>query len=115
LKDLEAEAKKKFIELLAFSKPGDISEKREISDEEVTFFREQNVCIVCRGNILYYNFMCDCSALYCEKCAHAIENAENACWACNTPIDDSKPSTPFEKKVIEETAQEFGKKNKGKK
>jgi hypothetical protein len=106
MKKMEAEAKMKFVELLAMSNPGDISHHRHPSEEEVSFFREQNVCIVCRGDILYYNFMCDCHALYCEKCAHAIEDAENACWACNSPIDESKPTTPFEEEIIEERAQE---------
>ena len=115
VKELEAEAKKRFIELLALSKPGDISHHRHPSEEEVSFFREQNVCIVCRGNILHYNFICDCTALYCEKCAHAIEDEENACWACNSPIDESKPTTPFEEEIIEERAKDFEKAHKGKK
>jgi hypothetical protein len=59
--------------------------------------------------------MCDCTALYCEKCAHAIENAENACWACNVPLDESKPSTPFEKEILKERTKEFKKIHKSKK
>ena len=31
------------------------------------------------------------------KCAYALTNLENACWVCNNPFDDSKPSKPFEK------------------
>ncbi|MFX1307766.1 MAG: hypothetical protein ACFFDG_13220, partial [Promethearchaeota archaeon] len=41
-----------------------------------------------------------CDALYCENCARALSNAENACWVCNEPIDKSKPSKPF--KLTEE-------------
>ena len=115
VKEIEAEAMKKFVELLVISKPGDLSHHRHPSEEEVSFFREQNVCIICRGNILHYNFICDCTALYCEKCAHAIEDAENACWACNRPIDESKPTTPFEEEIIEERAKDFEKAHKGKK
>ena len=38
------------------------------------------------------HFMCKkCDALYCENCARALINMENACWVCNEPIDESKP------------------------
>jgi len=41
--------------------------------------------------------------MYCEKCARALIDSENACWVCNLPMDKSKPSKPFkiEEEVIE--------------
>lgn len=73
-----------------------------ITEEEVTYYREQKICLVCKGNVGgFNNYICTaCDALYCENCARALSNAENACWVCNEPIDKSKPSKPF--KIIEE-------------
>ena len=36
-----------------------------------------------------------CDALYCIKCSDSLSNLENACWVCNTPFDESKPTKPF--------------------
>jgi len=50
--------------LLGFTKPA------EITEEEVTYFREQQICIVCKGTIKgFNNFICNCKAIYCKKCA----------------------------------------------
>jgi len=71
----------------------------EISEEEVTFYREQRICLVCKGKIIGFNYICSkCDALFCEKCARTLSNLENACWVCNSPFDPSKPSKPFQKK-----------------
>ncbi len=41
-------------------------------------------------------YMCPvCDALYCFNCSQAIADLENACWACNAPIDESKPVKPY--------------------
>ena len=54
--------------------------------------------------------MCtDCGTFYCTKCSNALSDLENVCWACNTPIDISKPSLPFE---IEDESGSKDKKNK---
>ena len=29
--------------------------------------------------------------MYCENCAKVVEGMENACWSCESPIEDSKP------------------------
>ncbi|MFX1568775.1 MAG: hypothetical protein ACFFCV_10470 [Promethearchaeota archaeon] len=68
----------------------------EISEEEVTFFREQKICLVCRGDVKGFNYICTkCDALYCENCARNLTRLENACWVCNTPFDKTKPSKPY--------------------
>ena len=77
---------------------------KEISEEEVKFYREQTVCLVCRTHLVKYtlSYFChDCRALYCAKCARAISKLENACWACNATIDDSKPVKVFKTEEIE--------------
>lgn len=76
-----------------FTKP------QKVTEEEVSISKEKKICLVCKGKVFGYNvFICsECETFYCEKCAHALENLENACWFCNEPIDKSKPSKPFEK------------------
>lgn len=76
-----------------------------ITEEEVIFHRERKICLVCKGKVGGLNnliFMCiECDVLYCENCARKLSNLENACWVCNTPFDESKPSKPFKKDVEE--------------
>ncbi len=51
---------------------------------------------------------------YCLKCSEALSNLENACWACNVAISNSKPVKPYkreeEKVIIEEKINKKGKK-----
>ncbi|MEE9378904.1 MAG: hypothetical protein V3V33_12805 [Candidatus Lokiarchaeia archaeon] len=67
-----------------------------ITEEEVTLHKEKKICLVCKGKVSKFNvFICDCDALYCENCARALSTLENMCWACNAPIDESKPVKPY--------------------
>lgn len=79
----------------------------QITEEEVSLYKEKKICLVCKGSATGFNiFVCpNCDTLYCQKCATALSNLENACWACNRPIDESKPSKPFnqEKEDIKPT------------
>ena len=69
-----------------------IGTRRVVTEEEVTYFREKKICLICKGKVMGFNFICPkCDALYCTKCAQALSKIENACWACNEPIDKSKP------------------------
>ena len=62
------------------------------TEEEVTFHREKKICLVCKGRLAKFNYMCpNCDALYCMNCAQALINLENVCWVCNSPIDETKP------------------------
>ena len=80
----------------------------KITEEEVKFYREQTICLVCKEKLGGFDvFLCyDCKALYCEKCAKAIIKLENACWACYYPIDRNKPvklrEEEEEKAIVEE-------------
>ncbi|MFX0001737.1 MAG: hypothetical protein ACFE88_16625, partial [Candidatus Hermodarchaeota archaeon] len=70
----------------------------QISEAEVTFFREKIICLVCKGKVEGFNFICSsCNALYCTKCATALSNLNNVCWVCDSPIDPSKPSKKYKK------------------
>ena len=76
-----------------------ISKRPEhITEEEIMFHKEQEICLVCKGNVGGFSFICiDCGTFYCQNCANSLINLENVCWVCNTPIDPSKPSKPYEK------------------
>ena len=53
---------------------------------------------MCKGDVSGINYICtECGAFYCMNCSQAISNLENACWACGTPIDESKPTKPYKK------------------
>jgi hypothetical protein len=84
----------------------------QITEEEVTYYREQKICLVCKSKVGGFNtYICTgCDALYCENCARALSTVENACWACNEPIDKSKPSKPFKIEGTEAKIKEKDKK-----
>jgi len=65
----------------------------KISEEDLLLYKEQKICLVCKGKISGFTltFICpECDAQYCEKCAKYISEAENLCWVCDNPIDTSK-------------------------
>jgi len=76
---------------------------QKITEEEVTYFKAKKICLVCKGNIEGFNiYICPkCEVLYCENCARTLIDLENTCWACESPIDESKPSKPFKRKEDE--------------
>ncbi len=77
--------------------------KEDITEEEVSLSKEKKVCLVCKGKVLgFNNFICyKCEIFYCKKCAQALIDLENACWVCNEPFDDSKPSKPYRDEKID--------------
>jgi hypothetical protein len=79
----------------------------QITEEKVSISKEKKICLVCKGDVLRFSYICECGAIYCENCARAVSNLENVCWACETPIDYSKPV-----KAIEEEKLKVEKKNK---
>lgn len=69
-----------------------------IAEEEITFHKEKKICLICKTKVSRVMYTCpECDALYCITCSDSLSNIENICWVCNTPIDESKPSTPFER------------------
>lgn len=88
-KDLKDEAQE-FLKIL--------SQRRDVTAKEVTFYREKKICLVCKGKVGgFNNYICTkCDALYCEKCARALTQLENSCWACSEAIDKSKPIRKIE-------------------
>ena len=75
-----------------------------ITEEEVISHIEKKICLVCKKKILKFTFICPkCEIFYCMNCGQALANLENVCWVCNTPIDESKPSKPFDIEEDENT------------
>ena len=85
----------------------------KITDEEVTYYKEQEICLVCKGRVDRFNYVCpDCRALYCNTCAIALIDLENACWVCNTAIDESKPVKLYKEEDLEVLKSEKDEKSK---
>ncbi|MEE9378956.1 MAG: hypothetical protein V3V33_13070, partial [Candidatus Lokiarchaeia archaeon] len=69
--------------------------KTQVIEDKVTIHKEKKICLVCLGEVLRFSYICECGAIYCENCARAVSNLENVCWACEEPIDYSKPVNQF--------------------
>lgn len=83
----ETEPLKDFLTI--FTKP------QTISEEEVEKYIKERMCVVCKSKIARFNYACpECEVLYCLRCSKALSNLENACWVCETPIDEEKPKLP---------------------
>jgi len=75
-----------FLKLIAKRK------KNPLTENEITFYKEQKICLVCKSKLLRLTYICpDCEAIYCITCVKALSDLENACWVCKSPFDPSKP------------------------
>jgi len=83
----------------------------QVSEEKVAISKEKKICLVCRGEVLRFSFICECGAIYCGNCAQALTDLENVCWACDAPIDYLKPVKPYKE---EEERVEIGDSSKKK-
>ena len=94
LKENEIISEDKTGVLSIFTKP------QKVTEEEVSVSKEKKICLVCKGKVMRFNnYICPvCETFYCEKCARALIDLENACWVCETPFDETKPSKPFKSK-----------------
>lgn len=77
----------------------------KITEESVTIHKERKICIVCKGEIIGFMFVCSCDTIYCEHCAKALANLENVCWACDAPMDKTKPVKRYEEEEISDVTQ----------
>ena len=74
-----------------------IARPQKLTEEEVSISIERKICLVCKGEVSRNIYICpECKTFYCIKCSDALLNMENACWVCNTPFNEFKPSKPFE-------------------
>ncbi|MFX1572678.1 MAG: hypothetical protein ACFFB0_08015 [Promethearchaeota archaeon] len=72
----------------------------QVIETEVAIHEEKKICLVCRGEVLRFSYICECGAIYCENCARELTNLENICWVCDAPIDSSKPIKPYKEEGI---------------
>ncbi len=83
--------------LAMFAKP------QKLTEEEVSVSKEKKICLICKGKVGGLLFMCNgCGAFYCHKCYSALTNLENACWACDSALDESKPVKLLEREEEKE-------------
>ncbi|MFX0019954.1 MAG: tetratricopeptide repeat protein [Promethearchaeota archaeon] len=73
----------------------------QTSEDKITIQKERKICLVCKGEIVGFTYVCECDTIYCENCAKALTNFENVCWVCNAPIDKSRPTKPYMKDEME--------------
>ncbi|MFX0037668.1 MAG: nitrous oxide reductase family maturation protein NosD [Candidatus Hermodarchaeota archaeon] len=60
----------------------------EFRQVEADFKKEKHICIVDRGKIVGAMYICpNCETYYCIKCANALKNKGEPCWACNNEIE----------------------------
>jgi hypothetical protein len=75
---------------------GALTRRQSLTEEEVSISKEKKICLVCKSKLAKHIFLCsECGALYCFNCSETLSNSENACWACETPFNELKPSKPF--------------------
>jgi tetratricopeptide (TPR) repeat protein len=83
----------------------------KVTEEDMEIQKEKKICLVCRGEVLGFSYICECAVVYCENCARAIMKLENVCWACNSPLDTLKPVKTVDKEKKKEISDERGRKN----
>lgn len=66
-------------------------------EDKVVIQEERIICLVCKGDIVGFTYVCECAAIYCENCSKTLTNLENVCWVCSAPIDKSRPTKPYTK------------------
>lgn len=73
----------------------------QIIEEKVDVHKETKICMICRGEVSRYIYVCECDAIYCESCVKALVELENICWVCEAPIDQSRPIKHFKRDEVE--------------
>ena len=93
--------------LSIFKKP------QRLTEEEVSVSKEKKICLVCKAQVGGILFMCnDCGSFYCYNCYNALIDLENACWACDSALDESKP-VKLDKKEEEKGVEVEAESHKG--
>jgi len=84
----------------------------QIFEEKVTVHKERKICMICKGEVTGHIYICECDAIYCENCEKTLIDLENACWVCETPIDQSRPIKYFKKDEVETKIKNTSKEDK---
>jgi len=85
----------------------------QVSEKEVTVYKERKECLVCLGDIEGFDiYICPkCDSIYCRSCAKALIEIENVCWSCESPIDKAKPVKFLKKEKEKEKIDNKSKKD----
>ncbi|MFX0100801.1 MAG: hypothetical protein ACFFCS_14595 [Candidatus Hodarchaeota archaeon] len=68
-----------------------VQAREQISPEELAELKNKNLCIVHKGPIEGFSYICPgCGVLYCRRCLDALIQIENKCWSCGIPLDKTK-------------------------
>ena len=103
-------------ELFDFLRLTNKMKKKKLTEEEITFYKEQKICLICKGKTKGFVLICShCDVIYCKKCAEYLIDLENQCWACHEVLDPTKrvknkKTTVSEEKVNIETISQKGRK-----
>jgi ribosomal protein S6 len=82
-------------------------QREEITEDDIILSKEKHLCLVHKGPIQGYSFICPtCGAYYCANCIEALKEIENICWSCEKPLDPSKPIIGKEEDDIEAIIEE---------
>ncbi|MBN2153890.1 MAG: hypothetical protein JW839_20705, partial [Candidatus Lokiarchaeota archaeon] len=58
------------------------------TEEEVTTFKDQKICVVHKGPISGAIYLCPkCETFYCLKCATFLKKNGEKCWSCKAEMD----------------------------
>jgi len=74
------------------------------TEAEMDVQEQKFTCIVHKGPIKGNLYLCPhCKTLYCEKCAKALEEKDEKCWACEKEFTFAEPLTPEKEKALRTT------------
>lgn len=69
------------------------TQREEVTEDDISVSKEQHFCLVHKGKIEGYSFICPgCGAYYCANCVEALKQGDNECWSCTKAIDPTKPT-----------------------
>ncbi|MHA1149944.1 MAG: NosD domain-containing protein [Promethearchaeota archaeon] len=79
------------------------AQREEITEDDITISKEKHVCIVHKGLIEGYSYIClGCGTYYCTNCVEAIKKVENTCWSCGISLDPAKAKKELDEKQTED-------------
>ena len=65
------------------------------TEAEIDVIKKKESCIVCNTPLKGTNFICPyCETKYCIRCAIALSQRQEACWACKNPLNFNPDDSP---------------------
>ena len=76
-------------------------ERETTTEDDILVSKEKHFCLVHKGPIEGYTYICECGTYYCTRCVEALKKNENECWSCGKALDPSKPTKGISEKKEE--------------